>query len=140
MQLPDHLLTLFSAEIDKQNETPTISVPQRELDLGDLDADETYRIAVFPHPEASTGSADEQEEEKTEQSKTPSGPPVHEGEICEVEIEDVGEQGDGIARVGPGYIVFVPETAIGDRVTVEITTTQENFAFADVIEDEPIQG
>jgi predicted RNA-binding protein with TRAM domain len=62
------------------------------------------------------------------------------GDRLDVEIEDVGEQGDGIARVERGYVVFVPDASLGDRVTIEITRTQENFGFAEVVNPEPVTG
>lgn len=72
------------------------------------------------------------------QAPDSSEPPVEEGELREVEIEDTGEKGDGIARVGPGYVVFVSDTKVGDRVTVRITQARDNFAFAEVVEAEPV--
>jgi len=134
----DNLLTVFSAEIEERDGTPVISLPEREIELGDLEVGETYRIAILPRDGGgSTGTA-----RSGRPSRAPKGaePPVEEGELCEVEIEDIGDQGDGIARVGPGYIVFVPDTKVGDRVTVEITQAQENFAFAEVVEPEPVSG
>ena len=65
----------------------------------------------------------------------PAGPPVDEGEVREVEIESIGDQGDGIARVERGFVVIVPETEEGDRVTVEVTNVRENVAFAEVVDD-----
>ncbi|WP_328766624.1 TRAM domain-containing protein [Haloarcula nitratireducens] len=62
------------------------------------------------------------------------GPPVEEGETRRVEIEDIGEQGDGVARVERGYVVIVPDTELGERVAVEIQTVTENVAFAEVTE------
>ncbi len=53
-------------------------------------------------------------------------------------VEYVGEQGVGIARVGPGYVVFVPEAGVGDQVTIEVTTVRENFGIAEVVTPEPI--
>ncbi|MFB6228823.1 MAG: TRAM domain-containing protein, partial [Halobacteriales archaeon] len=46
-----------------------------------------------------------------------------------------GDQGDGLARVGPGYVVFVPDTEIGQQPLVRIETVRENFAFAEVVEE-----
>jgi predicted RNA-binding protein with TRAM domain len=60
---------------------------------------------------------------------------VSEGETRRLEIEDVGDQGDGLARVGPGYVVFVSDADIGDEPLVRITTVRENVAFADVVEE-----
>ena len=48
----------------------------------------------------------------------------------------MGDQGDGIARVDRGYVVFVPDTELGDRVTVRITETRENVAFSEVVKRE----
>lgn len=70
----------------------------------------------------------------TSTDRTPDRPPVTEGETLRVQIEDVGDQGDGLARVGPGYVVFVPDTEIGQRPLVRVTTVRENVAFAEVVE------
>jgi predicted RNA-binding protein with TRAM domain len=54
--------------------------------------------------------------------------------VVEVEMEDIGDQGDGIAHVGLGYVVIVPETEMGGRVSVRISEAKENMALADVVE------
>jgi predicted RNA-binding protein with TRAM domain len=82
--------------------------------------------------EAKVEAGAEGEERMSEQGVRE--PPVEKGETVEVEVEDIGEQGDGIARIGPGYIVFVPGADIGDRITVEINQVRENFAFGEVVE------
>ncbi|ESS07370.1 MAG: putative RNA-binding protein, contains TRAM domain protein, partial [uncultured archaeon A07HB70] len=61
-------------------------------------------------------------------------PPVEEGEQRTVEIEDIGDQGDGITRVERGFVVIVPDTEQGERVSIEVTDVRENVAFADVVE------
>lgn len=71
----------------------------------------------------------------TSTDRTPDQPPVTEGETLRVQIEDVGDQGDGLARVGPGYVVFVPDTEIGQQPLVRVTTVRENFAFAEIVEE-----
>ncbi len=141
MQIPETLLTMYSGQIEDRNGTPVVSLPARELDMGNLEVGETYRIAILAkadgqgtqEPVESSGRRDRQDSGSEE-------PPVEEGELKEVEIEDTGEQGDGIARVGPGYVVFVADTNVGDRVTVRITQARENFAFAEVVEAEPVSG
>ncbi|MFC5369105.1 TRAM domain-containing protein [Salinirubrum litoreum] len=62
-------------------------------------------------------------------------PPVTEGETLEVEIESMGEKGDGLARVGPGYVVFVSDTDVGQQPLVRITAVRENVAFAEVVHE-----
>jgi predicted RNA-binding protein with TRAM domain len=59
---------------------------------------------------------------------------VREGETLQVDIESLGEQGDGLAKVGPGYVVFVSDTEVGQQPLVRITATRENVAFAEVID------
>ncbi|MFB6265911.1 MAG: TRAM domain-containing protein [Candidatus Nanohaloarchaea archaeon] len=61
------------------------------------------------------------------------GKPVEEGETYEVEIDDLGSKGDGIARVD-NFVVFVPDTEVGERVEVEVNSVGSKFAFADVVE------
>lgn len=50
-----------------------------------------------------------------------------------VDIEGIGDQGDGIARVERGYVVIVPGTEINERVEIEITSVTETVAFGEVI-------
>lgn len=54
--------------------------------------------------------------------------PVEVGKEYDVEIEDIAKQGDGIARV-EGFVIFIPETKIGDHVTVAIDRVMQRFAM-----------
>ena len=62
-------------------------------------------------------------------------PPVEPGEMRYVEIEDLGKQGDGIARVERGYVIIVPDTSVGERVKIEVTEVKPNFAVGEVVDD-----
>lgn len=53
--------------------------------------------------------------------------------MIDLEIVEMGDQGDGFARVGPGYVVFAPDTVVGDEPTVRVTTGRENVAFGEVV-------
>jgi predicted RNA-binding protein with TRAM domain len=139
MDISDSLLSMFHAEVEQQNGSYIVEIPEQEIDLGAVNKGEVLRIAVLPS--LATGEREESEA-STASSSTPAGikqdqyrdgPPVEVGDIEEVEIEDLGEQGDGLARIGPGYVVFVPDTDVGDRVEVEITEARDNFAFAEVV-------
>lgn len=130
MPIPDNLLCLFNSRVDAQNDSFVIEVPEREVSVGAIEPGESYRVAILS---TGTGAADRTGRSPDRDRGVPA-PPVDAGETVEVEIEDIGEQGDGIARIDRGYIVFVPDTNIGDRVTVEISDVRENFAFGDVIE------
>jgi 23S rRNA (uridine2552-2'-O)-methyltransferase len=56
--------------------------------------------------------------------------PVREGEEVEVTIEDVGAEGDGVAKV-EGFTLFVPGTEEGETVTVRVEEVKERFGFAE---------
>lgn len=60
--------------------------------------------------------------------------PVKEGEIYDVEIEGVGEKGDGIGKV-KGYVVIVPNTQKGDNVKVRVTAVRGRVSFGEVVGD-----
>ncbi len=59
--------------------------------------------------------------------------PVEEGKEYTVTITDIGSQGDGIARI-EGFVVFVPETKVGQSVKIKITRVGNKSAFAKVVE------
>jgi len=54
-----------------------------------------------------------------------------------VEIINIGEQGDAVAKVN-GMVVFIKDNtlSIGDKVNIEITKVLPKFGFAVVIPDE----
>ena len=55
--------------------------------------------------------------------------PVRPGDRVEVTIEDIGSEGDGIAKV-EGYTLFVSGTEAGDTVEVRVDDVKPNFGFA----------
>ncbi|MFW6320569.1 MAG: 23S rRNA (uridine(2552)-2'-O)-methyltransferase [Halohasta sp.] len=59
--------------------------------------------------------------------------PVSEGDELDVEIVDVGSEGDGIAKVDE-FTVFVPDAETGDSLTVRITDVKPKFAFAERVD------
>lgn len=134
MEIPDELLCLFSARIDTREGSHVIEVPDAEFDLGGLDAGSTYRVAILPADGDRSGARSPSEGGRGGRTEHRE-PPVAVGDRREVEIENLGDQGDGIARVDRGYVVIVPDTEVGDRVTVEIEDIHTNFAIASVVEN-----
>lgn len=131
MKISEQLLCLFSGNIEEQDGRYVVEIPERELELGEVREEGNYRVALLPQ----TGQPDEvTTDPEPDREYDSSGPPVEEGEIRDVEIEDIGEQGDGIARVERGYVVIVPDTETGERVSVEMATVRENVAFGEVVE------
>lgn len=55
------------------------------------------------------------------------------GEEIDVVIDDIGSRGDGITRI-QGYLIFVPEAKVGERLKVKIVSTGRKFALAEKIE------
>ncbi|MFC7325946.1 TRAM domain-containing protein [Halorubrum rutilum] len=141
MEISETLQTLYTATVEQDDGTYQITVPDREIATGTITEGETYRVALIS---TSTSEATDTEttdtiqptDQENEQEEY-DGPPVEEGEQREVEIENLGDQGDGIAKVERGYVVIVPETDIGDCVTVEMRQVRENVAFADVVDRKP---
>ncbi len=60
--------------------------------------------------------------------------PVEEGKVYEAKIEDIGREGDGLARI-QNFVVFVPGTKIGDQVKVKITKVHRRMAFGEVVKE-----
>ncbi|KAF5416228.1 putative RNA-binding protein, contains TRAM domain [Candidatus Methanophagaceae archaeon] len=61
--------------------------------------------------------------------------PLNVGDVYDVKIEDVGREGDGIARV-EGFVVFVPNTKKGDSVKVKISKVSRRVGFGEVVTEE----
>ncbi|GGL72382.1 TRAM domain-containing protein [Halocalculus aciditolerans] len=141
MEISDKLLCLFNAEVAVSDDEYVVEIPRREIDSGAIEPGETYRVALIARDE---DDADTETTTSTAASTGPSTadqpqPPVEENEIRYVEIEDIGKQGDGIARVERGYVIIVPDAEIGERVKIEITEVKSNFAVGEIIDDEEPQ-
>ena len=118
-----------------------------ELDDEDFDA----QFQQNPDEEPETESVEDTVEEKEPETETEdeeegfhdSGneteeeedfdKPVSEGEIVELEIEDLGSKGDGIARK-EGFVIFVPGGEVDQSYDVEITSVGRKFAFGEIAE------
>jgi len=117
-----------------------------ELDDEDFDAQFDQKpVEEEPEEQTETQPGQEAGEEAEEQAETEevqdeSGDeeeeldkPVSEGEVREVEVEDLGSKGDGIARK-EGFVIFVPGGEVGETYDVEVTSVGRKFAFAEIAE------
>ncbi|RBI63284.1 23S rRNA (uridine(2552)-2'-O)-methyltransferase [halophilic archaeon] len=59
--------------------------------------------------------------------------PVSEGDRLEVTIEDVGSEGDGVAKV-ENYTLFVPGTEEGETVEIRVDEVKPRFGFAERVD------
>jgi len=143
VEIPDALRSVFTATVREQDGTYVVEVPRSEVETGAVGAGETYRVAVLPPVDASP-SASSSDAGSSQSAGSSSGsrstrdapePPVDEGEVRDVRIEAVGDQGDGIAKVERGYVVIVPDAKPGDEPTVEIDQVRQNVAFASVVDE-----
>ncbi|WP_267642503.1 TRAM domain-containing protein [Haloarchaeobius amylolyticus] len=131
MEISDKLLCLFSAEVEGDDDSFTVEVPRQEIENGSVEPGATYRVALIAREEAEEAETTE----TTSAAPSEPQPPVEAGETRYVEIEDIGKQGDGIARVERGYVIIVPGAEVGERVKVEITEVKSNFAVGEIIEE-----
>ncbi len=132
VEISEKLLCLFSTEVSTEEDRYVIEVPRQEVETGDVDPGEVYRVALISRAEAA--DADEPSGRSQSAPSEPQ-PPVDVGETRYVEIEDIGKQGDGIARVERGYVIIVPGADVGDRVKIEVSEVKSNFAVGEIIED-----
>ena len=134
MQISEKLLCLFSAEIESDGDRYVVEVPKRELETGSIEDGETYRVALIAGDEDESPAARETSPSAADVASDQPQPPVEVGETRYVEIEDIGKQGDGIARVERGYVIIVPGAEVGERVKVEVSEVKSNFAVGEIIE------
>jgi predicted RNA-binding protein with TRAM domain len=131
VEISNELLCLFSADVSELDGKYVVEIPRREIETGSVEAAEQYQVAlIIPDTEPETADV-----EKRAHSADAPQPPVEPGEMRYVEIEDIGKQGDGIARVERGYVIIVPDTEMGERVKIEVTEVKSNFAVGEVISE-----
>ena len=93
------------------------------------DIDEEFEYVRTIHPDASRDASSE----LYMVAKGRLTAPIREGDRVEVDIEDVGREGDGIAKL-EGYTVFVPDTDPGETVEIEVTDVKPRFGFGELVE------
>jgi 23S rRNA (uridine2552-2'-O)-methyltransferase len=100
-------------------------------DTDDLraDIDEEFEYVRTIHPKASRDSSSE----LFMVGKGRLTAPVRTGDQLEVDIEGVGSEGDGIAKV-EGYTLFVSGAEEGETVEVQVTDVKPRFGFAERVD------
>ena len=133
MEISEKLLCLFSTDISEEEGRYVVEVPKHEVETGNVEPDTVYRVALIERGSNSTST--ETGNTHSRSRSTEPQPPVDVGETRYVEIEDLGKQGDGIARVERGYVIIVPGAEVGERVKVEVSEVKSNFAVGEIIEE-----
>ncbi|WP_207586418.1 SAM-dependent methyltransferase [Halomontanus rarus] len=115
-----------------------------------LDTDGDFLVKVFQGPDVEDLRSDVEAEFQYVRATSPKASrqesseiyfiakgrlttPVRAGDELEVEIVDVGNEGDGIASVD-GYRLFVPSTEEGEIVSVRVEDVKPRFGFAQRID------
>jgi predicted RNA-binding protein with TRAM domain len=131
------LLCLFSGKIRRDsNGDFVVTIPSSEINHGTIQPGNAHRIGIFDEVSAEPGALQgrSRDPEGPTAQQPPTGePPVEEGEELTVKIEGKGEEGDGVAKVPPGYVIMVPETEVGEEVKIQVTATRENVGFGTVV-------
>ncbi|WP_247728300.1 TRAM domain-containing protein [Halovivax limisalsi] len=133
MEISDKLLCLFSTDVSEEEDRYVLEVPKHEVETGDVDPGTVYRVALIERSSADGGSEGSTDVSRSRPNEPQ--PPVDVGETRYVEIEDIGKQGDGIARVERGYVIIVPGAEVGERVKIEVSEVKSNFAVGEIIEE-----
>jgi len=134
MEISEQLTCLFAAEVEKHDQSYVVEVPKQEVDVGYVDPTKDYQIALLRQPGENSQPVPTQTSDDSPQQPDLDQPPVSTGETRVVEISELGDQGDGLARVERGFVVIVPNTQKGERVRIEIETVRDTVAFAQVLE------
>lgn len=100
----------------------------RDLDQLRADLEDDFRFVATASPPASRDASSEVYLICRDHLTAP----VTAGEHLTVEIEALGDEGDGIATVD-GFTVFVEGVEIGETVDIEVTAVKPRFAFAQPI-------
>jgi predicted RNA-binding protein with TRAM domain len=58
--------------------------------------------------------------------------PVEIGKEYDVQVTERSDRGDGVARI-QGFVIFVKNGKVGDRVKVKVTSVGNRFAIAEVL-------
>jgi predicted RNA-binding protein with TRAM domain len=130
MENQNELLCMFTGKVKENNGSYYIEVPENEIRHGTLDVNAPVSVSVKETP-----NTQHQQTQQQAPSGNPNGgleTPVDEGDVVEVNIEDMGDQGDGIARIEGGYVLIVPDTDPGDVEEVEIKHVNRNYAYAEL--------
>lgn len=133
VEISDSLQCLFSTSVAERNDSYLIEIPREEIESGNISTAELYRVGILAHEAASQPAGENPESSQRAEPRQQQGPPVDEGDVIEVEIETLGEQGDGIAKVDRGYVIIVDGGQPGETLAVEVHTVRENVAFADIV-------
>jgi predicted RNA-binding protein with TRAM domain len=131
---------LYRIALFQSDAVPPQSEPESQLQSDtESQSQSRSRSESVSEPQARSDPQSESrpDEPTGEPEFAPSSPPVTEGETRVVEIDNIGDKGDGVARIDGGYVVIVSDADVGERLRVEMEQVRENVAFAEIVERLP---
>ena len=135
VSIPASLKAVISGTVTERNGEYVIELPPSEIELDGIRTGETYRVAIHEHGEPNG----DQQKAAPQRTSRPPEPPVQAGDIVDVTVEAVGDEGDGIAKVDRGYVLIVPGGRPGDELSVRVERVHENVGFASVVGSRAIE-
>jgi hypothetical protein len=96
VEIPDQLECLFSASVEQHGNSYSIEIPWSELEEDAVRSGETYRVAVLPSSPQT--AARQQSTTASFSGDSPQSPPIAEGDVREVSIETIDDQGEGLRK------------------------------------------
>ena len=101
----------------------------RDLDVLEEEFEAAFEYARQVRPDASRDASSE----LYLVGKSRLTAPVRAGDERTVEIVDIGDDGDGIAKID-GFTLFVPGTEVGEQVEIRVTDVRPQYGFAERVE------
>jgi predicted RNA-binding protein with TRAM domain len=111
VEIPVRLRCLYAATLEEHDGSYVLDVSREEIEQGSIESGETYRVALLSRTGSGSTAQASTRQQRGSDSDHERPPPVEPGDVREVTIESLGDQGDGIARIDRGYVVIVPTRA-----------------------------
>lgn len=131
---------VFSEEVVAEEEGRYIvEIPSTVQEADVVDAGATFRVALISNEPGAIQNSNTDGDHGNAAGSSGSGSaatrtaPVSVDETLSVTITADGARGDGVAKVNGGFVVFVPETSVGDEVLIRVTEVKGTYAQAEVI-------
>lgn len=129
--------TVFSGEVVEADDRYVVELP-REIERSPGIREGPYRVAIVARDEEPIRVSPRGQSERTtgtdrRQPTADRTAPVEVDETLTVTIQSDGDRGDGVAKVNGGFVLFVPDTSVGDEVLVRVTEVHGTYARAESI-------
>lgn len=129
----------FSSTVEERGSRYVLEIPRSAVSPDQVDGGLVYRVALFAEGADTEGELERADESSGAEDQSENGdsgqptPPVEQGDTRRVTILSNGRQGDGIAKIDGGFVIFVSGAEVGDEVLAQIAEVEGTYAHAEVI-------